>query len=518
MGGYTGVRRRLLVVAAVALSLLAGCSAASSGGQTADYTTVVLGSADRPASSFDPAGATDPGALLVVDNVYQRLLRQQPGQPVPTPDLARSCAFTTPTTYRCLLRPDARFWTGAPVTGRDVAFSIERAQRLHSAQAGPSPLAAVASVVVPTPTTVVFTLRAPDPSFPAALSTSSASIVDAAGFPPDRLLSNDRVVGSGPYRLVTYRAGQQTLLQAYRGYRGLTAARTATVIIQYYADSTALRLGIESREIDVAYGGLTPADLDQLAHEQDRGVSLVDGVAPAVRYLAFGSRPDVSPPIRRALAYLVDRAALVATHQQQVQALESLFGHGVAGDTPAFRDQYGTTPSILLADQTLRQAHVTTPVPLTLAYAPAQRADAAALAGQLATGGLFQISTVAADSRGYAAAAAAGRYPAYLLDRAPVVPGPQAYLAALGQPGPPPSGPVSLDAGLAALLARETQETNPQAQLGDLAAIGRTVAADAVVVPLWQQRQRAAVQDTVTGVEDALDGADGFALTAISRR
>src|SRR4051812_44436690 len=67
----------------------------SGGGSTG---TVVLGTTDT-VTSTDPAGAYDLGSWTLIYNMYQNLMKIQPGSATPVPDAADSCDFTKPTVY-----------------------------------------------------------------------------------------------------------------------------------------------------------------------------------------------------------------------------------------------------------------------------------------------------------------------------------------------------------------------------------------------------------------------------------
>ena len=59
--------------------------------------------------------------------------------------------------------------------------------------------------------------------------------------------------GIGPYRMVSFTAGEQMVLEANPTYFGEDAAQIPNVIVRYFADPTTMANAVESGEIDVAW-------------------------------------------------------------------------------------------------------------------------------------------------------------------------------------------------------------------------------------------------------------------------
>ena len=145
--------------------------------------------------SLDPADARDPKAVMVVDQLFDTLVRDA-GELQPAPGLARSFeADPAQTAFTFHLAPGARFDDGSPVTSTDVKFTLERIARKGS----DSPLVAqlegvtgfaafhtagtatgLAGVETPDPATVVVRLDHPFSSFPAVLGHPGFGIVPKA--------------------------------------------------------------------------------------------------------------------------------------------------------------------------------------------------------------------------------------------------------------------------------------------------------------------------------------------------
>ncbi len=197
-------------IALASAFLVAACASCGPGGSGHSGGTPVMGTTDE-VTSLDPAGAYDQGSWVVYGNTYQTLLSFPPGSDQPVPDAASSCGFTdsSRTTYRCVMRSGLKFSNGDPLTAQDVAFSFNRVKRINSPRARRRCWPGINSVSA-TGSQVTFRLAEPDATFPMKVATGAAVHRRPPVYPADRLLTGDRLVGSGVYVLKRYQADQQT--------------------------------------------------------------------------------------------------------------------------------------------------------------------------------------------------------------------------------------------------------------------------------------------------------------------
>jgi ABC-type transport system substrate-binding protein len=211
-----GVAIVLVLAAGAALAVL---GALRSGARTSAAGSVggVLQVAVVGLPSLDPADARDPKAVMVVDQLYDTLVRNAGGlQPVP--GLARSFeANPQQTVFTFHLAPGIRFDDGSPVSSADVKFTLERIARKGS----DSPLAThletvtgyaafhtagtaagLAGIETPDPATVVVRLDQPFSTFPSVLAHPGFGIVPKAAVERLGAAFKQKPVGSGPFRRV----------------------------------------------------------------------------------------------------------------------------------------------------------------------------------------------------------------------------------------------------------------------------------------------------------------------------
>ena len=95
--------RALIAVAATAAVSLALVGCAGGGSSSSNAKSLIVGTTDV-VTFLDPAGSYDNGSLAVQTQVFPYLFDSPVGSSTPTPDIAQSGKFTTPTTFTVKLK------------------------------------------------------------------------------------------------------------------------------------------------------------------------------------------------------------------------------------------------------------------------------------------------------------------------------------------------------------------------------------------------------------------------------
>ncbi|HJQ41448.1 MAG TPA: ABC transporter substrate-binding protein, partial [Jatrophihabitantaceae bacterium] len=393
-----------LGVAAIATIGLAACgSSKNKGGSSGSGgKPVTIGTTDQTVA-LDPAGSYDFGSLLLEVNVYQYLMVVPAGQTKPVPDAADSCDFSSPTEYTCKMKAGLKFSNGDPLTANDVAFTYNRINKINDPNGPASLISNMASVKATDDSTVVFTLKhANDQTWPYVLGTSAGPIVDSKVFPADKLLSDDKAIGSGPYMLGTYQKNQLVQLKANPNYTGANKAKTSDITLKYYTEATNMKLDVQKGAIDVAWRSLAPTDIEAL--KSDKNVKVLTGAGGALRYMVFnlktmpGGTDEQKLAIRKAVAYSVDREDLAKNvYRGTFDPAYSMVPQGINGATEPFKTTFGASPDKAKAEQVLKDAGVSTPVSLNIDYTtdhygPTSADEWNEIKRQLEGTGLFKVS------------------------------------------------------------------------------------------------------------------------------
>lgn len=284
---------------------------------------------DRDPGSLDPAHGVDAAAAQVMAALYDGLVRAGRDGRV-EPALARRWQVSSDgRVYRFYLREGVRFHNGSELTAEDVVFSF---RRLLDPAVG-SPRAWVladlegALAFRSGMATDVAGLRAAGPyAVELVLSRPSATLLQRLAMPAAYVLDRETAgaaqgewlpVGTGPFRLVSWRPGEELLLSAHEAY---FAGRP-------YLDALRFRVDLDREGVvrELARGGLGAADLTggehRLLAERLRWAGPAErGVRPAVYYLALNNQrpPLTDATVRQAIYRAIDREAL----------LDGLLGHG----------------------------------------------------------------------------------------------------------------------------------------------------------------------------------------------
>jgi peptide/nickel transport system substrate-binding protein len=495
----------------------------------------ILGTTDT-VTALDPAGSYDLGSSTLEYNLYQTLVTVPAKSTEIVGDAADKCVYDDPTTLTCTLKEGLKFSNGDDLTSSDVAYSFERSIKIQDANGAAIYLlgsitdtAADGTVTLndgaietPDDTTVVFHLDHPDTTFQYVLTyPGAAAIVDEDVFPADEKIADEDIIGSGPYKLSQYKAGDQAVLEINSNYTGENTGKADQVFVKYYSEPSALKLAVEAGEVDVAWRSLSPTDVSDLKENPD--VTVATGEGSEIRYWVWKVDGPVGKQaaIRQAAAQVFDRDAIAENaYDGTVDPLYSIVPPGYAGQADSFQETYGT-PDPAKAKQILEDAGISTPVKLTVGwtpthYGPATEDEANEVERQLEDSGLFDVELKSTEWEQYQTIYKEGAYDLWILGWFPDYPDTDDYLS-----------PFVVDGGFFQngysnqdvndLVAQE-QGTDDQAAREDaFNQIQTQVAKDVPFIPSWVGQNIGVYGTGMEGIEDTLDPAFIFRFWLVSK-
>ncbi|MCU1550903.1 MAG: peptide transporter substrate-binding protein [Glaciihabitans sp.] len=532
--------KRLLGVIGIGAALalvLAGC--AGGGGSTSSSNkSIIVGTTDV-VTFLDPAGSYDNGSLAVQTQVFPYLFDSPVGKSTPTPDIAASGSFTTPTEFTVKLKPGLKFANGHALTSSDVKFSFDRQTKIADPN-GPSYLLGnIASTAAPDPTTVVFTLKAPnDQTFVGVLSSPAGPIVDEQVFSPDKVTPDADIVKgkafAGQYSISSYKFNNLVRFTAFAGYKGNKGvAKTKNIDLKYYTSASNLKLDVQQGNIDVAYRSLSATDIDSL--KSDKKVKVHLGPGGEIRYIVFNfdtqpfgtktadADPKKALAVRQAAADLIDRQAIATqVYKGTFTPLYSYVAQGLDGATEVLKDLYGTDgkPDAAKAKAVLDAAGVKAPVKLSLQYVqdghygPSSADEYALVKSQLESSGLFAVDLKSTEYVTYSKDRVKDTYPAYQLGWFPDYADADNYLTPFFAKNNFLVNHYD-NPTVQAEIAKEATETDPAARKTEIQDVQAKVAADLSTLPLLQGSQVAVAGSDIKGV--TLDGSFKFRFGGLYR-
>ncbi len=217
MSWQVGTLATLVAFVVVALGASAGQSAPSGSAQTG---IIVSGTTDA-ITNIDPAGAYDYPSFMAAINIYEHLLDFKNGARL-QPSLATRCFAVNGNLrrWRCNLRRGVEFHDGSAFDSADVKHSFDRVIKINDPSGISSLLGNLRSTTTTGRFAVTFNLKTPQSTWPQILATGAGFIVPNS-YPANRLQANDQPqIGTGPYRLTRYTAGQQAVYERYDDYWG----------------------------------------------------------------------------------------------------------------------------------------------------------------------------------------------------------------------------------------------------------------------------------------------------------
>ena len=311
MGLRQGLIAGLATLAALSLPARADETPPKRGG-----TLTYMIPADAP-PSFDGHKEQTYATVQAVAPYYSVLIRVNPENPSSTTDFVCDLCTAMPQpsdggkTYTFKIRDGVKFSDGTPLTAADVAASWNAIafppKGVFSARK--SFYEMVDKIEAPDPSTVVFHLKFATGAFIPALADPFAFIYQKAQLDKDPHWYEHNVLGSGPFKFVSYEAGQS--IKGVRNpdyyHKGLPYLDAVEGV---FAPKQATRVeAIRGDRAAMEFRGLPPSAVDELKKELDGNIDVQESVWNCGSDLFFNhkKKPFDDVRVRRALSLAIDR-------------------------------------------------------------------------------------------------------------------------------------------------------------------------------------------------------------------
>ncbi len=214
--------------------------------------------------------------------------------------------------------------TGNKMTADDWVFSLNRTKNLKG---NPSYLAEYwTSVEAVDPSTLKFTLEAPNPALVAILTSTPLAVVDSkqvienggsdatppASGDPAGAAFQEGSLGTGPYMLTQYDPNTEVIIERNEAYWGDAPAFDRLIWRNIVGANEQLQ-AIQAGEADIAFS-LDPDAVDQV--KSDSNLQLLEGQTISLHYLALHTQETPGGPLakkelRQAIAQAIDYDGIV---------------------------------------------------------------------------------------------------------------------------------------------------------------------------------------------------------------
>lgn len=335
--------RRLLAAACAALLALPAAAQ--------DRAALRIGVEAGP-TSLDPHFASLITNIAFSRHVFQPLVQQDSQQRL-QPAIAATWRAIDSLTWEFRLDPAARWQDGTPVTADDIAFTISRAGDVpnspSSFRAYTRPIAGVEAVEAGT-----VHIRTHEPTPLLANYLSLVMVVSrrhGEGARTEDYNAGRAMIGTGPYRHVSWQPGQPLRLARNAGFHG-PAPEFETVEFRPIANAGARVAALQAGDVDLIEI-IPPEQLARLRSDAAR-FAVAESPSNRLIFLTLDSDRETSPfirgrdgspipnplrdaRVRRALSLGINRAALVGRVLQ---------GQGLAAGDLGPPGYFGTSPDL----------------------------------------------------------------------------------------------------------------------------------------------------------------------------
>lgn len=276
------------------------------------------------ATSMDPHFHNASQNIAVARNMFETLTQMDPDSRI-IPGLAASWTKVDNLTWEFRLR-DAKFQDGSSLTAEDVAWSLMRPNKIENS---PSSFAiytrAITKTEIVDPKTIRLITTTPYPLLPADLtSIFIVSKKASEGITSDKFATPEHMIGTGPYKFVSYTPDDRVVMSRFDGYWG-GKPDWDNVTIRFMPNDGSRMTALLSGDVNAIENVPTP-DIEKIksnaefvygakkthrmiflfldsGRESSPGVSATDGSA-----LAKNPLTDVR--VRRAINMAIDRKAI----------------------------------------------------------------------------------------------------------------------------------------------------------------------------------------------------------------
>lgn len=300
--------------------------------------TLRLATVSEP-STLDPNLAEDYYSITPIEQMFLGLTNINNETAAIEPELAESWTVSEDgTVWTFKLRQDAKWSDGAPVTAKDVEYSVKRAVMPETASPYAYVLytiknaAAINQTAIPTDTydidslgvkalddyTVEFTLEAPASYFESISSMWTLRPVPSWAIEKygDAWTDPANIVVNGPYKLTEWRPGEKLIFEKNPDYFAADSVQIDRVELSIITDQFTEVALYESGELDVAGEGAASLPAEEVARilaDPTLSAEFHQGPRASTTYVGFTM---TKPPfdnvlVRKAFSAAIDRETIV---------------------------------------------------------------------------------------------------------------------------------------------------------------------------------------------------------------
>lgn len=319
---------KAVLVSIVVIMFFAACGGeADKQGEVRDSLVIAQ---DADAKALDPHATNDQASSRVMIQIYDRLVEVDDNMNIIS-GLAESWEQLDSFTTVFHLKHGVKFHNGEELKATDVKFSLER--ELQSANVA-HVIEGLDKVEILDNYTVKVTTLKPSGAILYNLAHPASSILSENAVAKSGKNYGQEPIGTGPYKFVSWEAGDKITLEANTDYfKDVPAIKK--LVFRNISEGTNRVIGLETGEIDIAYD-IEPIDSERVATHKK--LKFTQQEAPSLDYIGFNmkKKPFDNKKVRQAIASAVNVDDLIDA---------VLLGAGTKANSPIGPKVFGYNPN-----------------------------------------------------------------------------------------------------------------------------------------------------------------------------
>lgn len=284
-------------------SVSAGTENPAPSGEAKDTLTVAISAEPK---SLDPFGANDSASSDIKHQMYDTVLYLEEDASI-SPNLAESFEWKDDVTLELKIRDDVTFHNGDPLLASDVFYTVKTAAESEYTMWITEGVNLDASSYDNETGMVTLVLDEPSASLTARLC--QLNVASEAYATSKEGIMEEAPMGTGPFVYDSWTRGDSIVMKANKDYwKG--AAAFDTLRLRVITESATRTIEIEAGGVDIIMNVLQ-SDVTSL--EDNPNVNVIRTTGAGNTWIGFNctSEPFNEPKVRQAIAYAIDKEAIV---------------------------------------------------------------------------------------------------------------------------------------------------------------------------------------------------------------
>jgi peptide/nickel transport system substrate-binding protein len=316
-------RPALFTVGAVAVALVSGCTASSSGpvsGSSGGGGSALTVAVFQNPDSLDPAVTGLVSVSQIDASIFDTLTYKFAGDDTVHPGLATSYQISPDgKTYTFKLRTGVKFQDGTPFNAAAVKANFDHiADPATKSKSALGALGPYQETQVVDDSTVKVLFKEPNLAFENEMSQTTFGMSSPTALQKYGTDYGNHPVGTGPFKFVSFTNGQQVRVTRNPDYKwgpdklGSGPAKLGGITFRILSDSSAQRNALNTNEIQVA-GNLTPQDVQTAVGGGATKATATSTGMPYGYLINVDKSPTNDLVVRQAIEYAVDKKSILNT-------------------------------------------------------------------------------------------------------------------------------------------------------------------------------------------------------------